>query len=355
MDLSHKNTRLLIDTCKSAGLLRNQCAYVLATAWHETGGYRHTREVWGPTAAQKRYEGRKDLGNTTRGDGKRFLGRGFVQITGRRNYTIWSKRLGIDLIKEPQLAERPDIAARVIVDGMKLGAFTGKCLADYITRTKSEFYGARRIVNGTDKADLIAGYADQFDALLAKDGYDVAAPETKPDAPTFEAEAVIRGVQEKLVALGYTEVGGLDGKVGPLTRAAILAFRADNKLPLTPTVDADMIAALAVAKPRKLAPERTEATSADVREKVPEVRSNWLAKVGAFVVGIPAMLGAGFDGILNNLGIATGYIQPVKDALWDVPGWVWLLLVAAVALGLGLIARHGEAKGVEAFQDGSRR
>jgi len=189
MDLSHPNTRLLVDQCKRADLLRNQCAYVLATAWHETGGYRYMREVWGPTAAQKRYEGRKDLGNVQKGDGKKFLGRGFVQITGRRNYTDWSKRLGVDLLKEPQLAEHPAIASRIIVDGMKLGTFTGKTLADYITLRNSDFHGARRIVNGADRADLIADYARQFDGLLKVEGYgDTPKPASAPKpAPAPQA------------------------------------------------------------------------------------------------------------------------------------------------------------------------
>lgn len=180
MDLSHKATQALIAASKKAGLLRNQTAYVLATAWHETGQYRFMREIWGPTAAQKRYEGRKDLGNTVSGDGKKFMGRGFCQITGRRNYTDWSKRLGVDLLKEPQLAEQPDIAARVIVDGSRLGTFTGKKLSDYITLQKSNFIDARRIINGTDKAELIAGYAQQFDTLLAQAGYGVETPAEAP-------------------------------------------------------------------------------------------------------------------------------------------------------------------------------
>lgn len=181
MDLSHDSTRLIIDTCLKHGLLRNQCAYVLGTAWHESGRYKYMREIWGPTAAQKRYEGRKDLGNTVAGDGKKFMGRGFVQITGRRNYTDWGRRLGRDLLKEPQLAEQPDIAARIIVEGMKLGTFTGKKLDDYVTLQKSDFAGARRIVNGLDKAELIAGYAREFDTLLKADGYGVAAVPSKPE------------------------------------------------------------------------------------------------------------------------------------------------------------------------------
>src|SRR5690606_17393021 len=62
-------------------------AAFLAQVGHESGGFVYAREIWGPTEAQKRYEGRKDLGNTQPGDGSRFRGRGLIQITGRANYT----------------------------------------------------------------------------------------------------------------------------------------------------------------------------------------------------------------------------------------------------------------------------
>jgi putative chitinase len=158
---------LIIDTWERKGDGNDhQLAYVLATALHETGRFRYMREIWGPTAAQKRYEGRDDLGNTLKGDGKKFMGRGFVQITGRRNYADWARRLGLDLVKEPSLAEQPEIAARILVDGMRLGTFTGKKLSDYIG-TPPDFIGARRIVNGLDKAKLIASYAVTFAQALA--------------------------------------------------------------------------------------------------------------------------------------------------------------------------------------------
>lgn len=194
MDLNHAYTKLILDECRKHGILRNQAAYILATARHESGEYKWLREIWGPTAAQKRYEGRADLGNVQRGDGKKFMGRGFVQITGRRNYTDWTRRLGVDLLNEPTLAERPDIAARIIVEGMKLGTFTGKSLEDYITLYKSDFTGARRIVNGSDRAKLIAGHAVEYDAALKAIGYGeekpvqpakpVPAPSPAPEAHT---------------------------------------------------------------------------------------------------------------------------------------------------------------------------
>lgn len=183
MDLNRGHTPLIVSECKRRNVLRNQCAYILATAWHESGRYRWMREIWGPTKAQRGYEGRKDLGNIVAGDGKKFMGRGFVQITGRRNYTDWGKRLGLDLLKEPQLAERPDIAARILVEGMMLGTFTGHKLDRYVHLRKSDFVGARRVVNGTDKAALIAGYAKEFDAALLKAGYGVGSDKTPPTQP----------------------------------------------------------------------------------------------------------------------------------------------------------------------------
>lgn len=155
-------------------------AYILATAFHETGRFRYLREVWGPTTAQKGYEGRADLGNALKGDGKRFMGRGLVQITGRRNYADWAKRLGVDLVAHPELAERLDYAARILVEGTMLGTFTGRKLSDYIKPGSANFVDARRTVNGTDKADLIAGYARRLFAALGGDVLTAPVPKPAP-------------------------------------------------------------------------------------------------------------------------------------------------------------------------------
>ncbi len=177
-------------------------AYVLATAFHETGRFRFMREVWGPTPAQKKYEGRADLGNTLKGDGKKFMGRGFVQITGRRNYADWSKRLGMDLVKEPQMAEQPAVAARILVQGSMMGTFTGKKLGDY-----TSFANMRRVINGTDKAALIAGYAQKFFAALG-DGVSANSgpkPQPIPTAPLPEPEkskSPIAAIVAGVIALG---------------------------------------------------------------------------------------------------------------------------------------------------------
>ena len=90
--------------------LAQQAAWI-AQAGHESMGFTRTREMWGPTPAQLRYEGRKDLGNVQPGDGKRFMGRGWFQITGRDGYIRASKALGLDLVTHPEMLEDVDLAA----------------------------------------------------------------------------------------------------------------------------------------------------------------------------------------------------------------------------------------------------
>lgn len=157
-------------------------AYMLGTAFHEADRFRTMEEY----ASGSAYEGRATLGNTQKGDGIRFKGRGFVQITGRRNYTDWSRRLGIDLVGNPDLAKDRATAARILVEGMMLGTFTGKKLADY-----RSFTDMRRTVNGTDKAALIAGYASDFLTALTEAGWASPPADPAPQAPQ-RTRAVIR-------------------------------------------------------------------------------------------------------------------------------------------------------------------
>ena len=81
-------------------------AAFIAQIGHESGQLKYVKEIWGPTAAQARYEGRKDLGNTLAGDGSRYRGRGLIQITGRANYMACGEALSLDLIVQPELLEK---------------------------------------------------------------------------------------------------------------------------------------------------------------------------------------------------------------------------------------------------------
>ncbi|PWK30843.1 glycoside hydrolase family 19 protein [Pseudomonas sp. OV226] len=85
-------------------------AAFIAQIGHESGQLVYVREIWGPTAAQKKYEGRADLGNTVAGDGFKYRGRGLIQITGRANYAACGEALGVDLINHPEQLEQPQYA-----------------------------------------------------------------------------------------------------------------------------------------------------------------------------------------------------------------------------------------------------
>lgn len=153
-----------------------QLAYMLATTWHESGHtFKPVREKGGP-AYLKRYEGRQDLGNVRPGDGVKYAGRGYAQSTGRANYqkltAAWNAaRLDrqVDFTVNPDLLLEPEYAYFALSFAMRTGLYTGKKLADYIHGDTCDFVNARRIINGIDRAQIIAGYARVFsDALKAE-------------------------------------------------------------------------------------------------------------------------------------------------------------------------------------------
>jgi predicted chitinase len=86
----------------------------IATVAVETGRFSPIRERGGPAYFTKNYEGRVDLGNNQPGDGAKFFGRGYIQITGRGNYTEYGRQIGVDLIANPELALDPAIGAQVL-------------------------------------------------------------------------------------------------------------------------------------------------------------------------------------------------------------------------------------------------
>lgn len=163
-------------------------AYMLATCYHETaqtckpiderGGTQYFNSRYGPTTSVG-----KQLGNKQPGDGARFHGRGYVQLTGRANYAKMTAELlevyvdevadfeqrsgqAFDLVGNPDQAKDAEIAYLVMSYGMRMGAFTGHKLANYIGDGFCSYLEARKIINGLDQAVRIEGYAERFERVL---------------------------------------------------------------------------------------------------------------------------------------------------------------------------------------------
>lgn len=166
-----------------AGQPISWCAYALATAFHETahtmqpikeyGGPRYFTRMYDPLGQRPKLA--KSMGNTTPGDGIRFCGRGYVQLTWKANYAKAGAKLGLDLVAQPDLAMRADVAADIMREGMVGGWFTGRAFFHYLPAVglpnRAAYVSARRIINGTDKAALIADYAIKFEQALEKAGW----------------------------------------------------------------------------------------------------------------------------------------------------------------------------------------
>ncbi|HXG86081.1 MAG TPA: glycoside hydrolase family 19 protein [Pyrinomonadaceae bacterium] len=152
-------------------------AYILATIKHEAA------DTFQPIKEYRSRLGSKGRVNQDRYWLTGYYGRGFVQITWRKNYEKLGKAIGADLVTNPNLALQPEIAFEILVAGVGKGLFTGKEISDYISSRKCDYLNARRVVNGTDKAALIAGYAQNFEEIR-QDSLSTDKDEPRGSTPT---------------------------------------------------------------------------------------------------------------------------------------------------------------------------
>jgi len=143
-------------------------AYMLATTFHETA--RTMQPIAEVNGELRRYAP--------------YYGRGFVQLTWQANYRRASTVVAVDLVASPDRAMEPAIAVKIMFSGMIEGWFTSQKLADYIHGDVCDYVNARRIINGTDRATLIAAYAVQFQRAIEAAATVQAAMPTH-DQPVF--------------------------------------------------------------------------------------------------------------------------------------------------------------------------
>lgn len=202
-------------------------AHFLAQLGHESGSLNHLEELWVPTAAQRTYEGRRDLGNTQPGDGRKFKGHGPIQITGRANTTAFAQSIGRpEIIDNPRLLVDPALGSLAAGWFWNEGNSTGRSLNPLADR--DDLRGITRIVNGgqnglADRAEYLARAKSvlgiqstgdpatlEIQKALNQHGFQLV----EDGIPGLQTEAAIRAFQRRV---------GLqpDGIVGPLTRARL--------------------------------------------------------------------------------------------------------------------------------------
>lgn len=159
-------------------------AYALATAYHETAStMQPIKEYGGATYFTRMYDvtgARSEMavanGNTCAGDGPRYCGRGYVQLTWKNNYAKAGEKCGVDLVAYPDKAMDPAVAAKILRHGMEEGWFTSKSFSTYLptgkaAATRGQFTLARHIINGSDRAAQIAEHALEFQRALVAGGW----------------------------------------------------------------------------------------------------------------------------------------------------------------------------------------
>jgi len=195
-------------------------AYALATGFHETAGtMAPVRE--GSTRARRLTDAQarevvahRRYGKPDAETGHVYYGRALPQLTWKRNYIRMGRELGLDLVGNPELMLDWDVSARALHVGMRDGLFTAKRLDQYFNATTDDPVGARRIVNGTDKASLIAGYHASFLAAIKAARAEQARPHpapaavheaAKPDGADLKTDKVVIGG----VLTGAGAIGGM--------------------------------------------------------------------------------------------------------------------------------------------------
>jgi putative chitinase len=362
-----------------------QFAYELGTTHHETGmTMQPVKEKGGDAYYKRMYDIKgsrpsiaRTLGNLNPGDGAKFPGMGYVQNTGRSNARKATKRLRelgiidntIDFEKNPELQMVPKYAAAIMFIGMEEGWFTGRKLDQIIDANidndeHSDFLRARSIINGKDKAEAIADYADAYlnalalasvgdkfedtvtevlankniePALSSDDDWE--APNAKPKKGQYAEEALTKAqiiyIQTRLRNLGYLMVGKVDGiwKKGGSVTAAICALQERCDLEVDGHYGPEVRRVLALddgSNTYKVSEARKNTTVKDLRIAGSRIiKDTDAVKSSNIIMGSGVGLLSAGSAVVQYAPDALTWISPIKDFFGDLPPWIY---------GLGIIA-----------------
>jgi len=290
-------------------------AYMLATAWHESH-LRPVRETFAKTDKQAirrlnhAYPHKRGTSKDYWSDG--YFGRGLVQLTWRRNYQKMGEMIGIDLVRHPEKAMEPKIAAKVLVVGMWYGLFTGRRLNEF-----ASFEWMRKTVNGTDHAKTIARYARVMDdyclkAFRGEPPIVVRLPKAiiaPPEVLTARLEDVTLVVNGQKYAFKRSEDMDREGKLG---------YQLDDEEYMTadlrPRVEASLVDEVNAIGPSK---NRKEERNMDAKPFY-QSKTIWGAIIMVLTLAVPP--------VLNAMGMHD-WAEAVKTH-----DWIKLVQLAAVAL-----------------------
>jgi len=204
---------------------RLRIAHFLGQTCHESAGFRTTEEF----ASGDAYEGRRDLGNTRPGDGRRYKGRGLLQLTGRANYRETGKVLKVDLEGNPELAGEPVLSLRIACEYWKSRRINAACdRDDLITVTRLVNGGTngledRRQLTSRAKAAII-----RIEGLMLGGATTTTTTNARPVLRRgSKGDAVVR-LQIALQKLGF--MVAIDGDFGPGTEVAVARFQREQRL-----------------------------------------------------------------------------------------------------------------------------
>lgn len=216
--------------------------HFLAQAAHEAASFR-TLEEYASGAA---YEGRKDLGNTQRGDGVRYKGRGIFQLTGRANYRTIGAKIGKDLENNPELAESPEVSVLTALEYWKsrnLNKWADEDNVEKITRL---------INGGLNGFEDRKKYLARCKQVIPKNISFVTSPPPPVDplvpsivvAKRGDNSPYVADLQKMLVSKGWSIA--TDGAFGPKTEQAVREFQQKSGLKVTGQIDSDTLNKLMV-------------------------------------------------------------------------------------------------------------